>query len=98
MHILSLVLHFLAGALGFNGVPHFLKGISGERRPTRPDTPPLAASSVLWGGFNLFLSFTILVVYKYFRPSSFTPSLIAFSVGGMIVTLKLMAVSGVQRK
>ncbi len=58
---------FLSGALFANALPHWVRGISGDRFPTpfaKPSGRGLssALTNVLWGLFNLLLGVVLLKV------------------------------------
>jgi uncharacterized membrane protein len=60
---------FFAGAFLANAVPHFFHGISGDPFPSPFAHPPGKGLSsptinVLWGGFNLFIGYILLMVSK----------------------------------
>jgi hypothetical protein len=53
---MAYLLFFIAGLVGANGVPHFIKGITGEKHRTPFKNPSSAATNVLWGAANLYLA------------------------------------------
>lgn len=53
---MAYLLFFLAGLVGANGVPHFVKGITGEKHRTPLKNPSSAATNVLWGAANLYVA------------------------------------------
>lgn len=53
------VLYFLAGALVANGVPHFVKGITGEEYQTPFGRPSTAVVNVVWGSFNFLIAWAL---------------------------------------
>jgi len=60
---------FFAGVFFANTVPHFVKGISGDKFPTPFAKPPGKGLSsplvnVLWGGFNLAIGFILFSAGK----------------------------------
>lgn len=82
------LIHFFAGALLANGVPHFVYGISGEKfqspfadPPGKGLSPPLV--NVLWGFGNLIVGYLLLTRYEQ-TPRSYAD--IAVIALGMLVT------------
>ena len=53
---MAYVLLFLAGMFGANGVPHFIKGITGEPHQTPFKKPSNPATNVAWGVANFYLA------------------------------------------
>lgn len=54
------VYSFLAGVLGANGVPHFVKGVSGEKHMTPFGRPSSALVNVVWGWVNFVVAALLL--------------------------------------
>ena len=50
------LLFFLAGLFGANGIPHFIKGITGEQHMTPFGKPSTAVVNVIWGIANFLLA------------------------------------------
>jgi len=50
------LLSFLCGVLAVNGVPHFVKGICGEKHMTPFGRPSSAMINVAWGWLNLLVA------------------------------------------
>jgi hypothetical protein len=50
------VYSFLAGLFGANGVPHFVKGITGQKHQTPFAKPSSAVVNVAWGWLNFALT------------------------------------------
>lgn len=50
----------LAGIIGTNGVPHFIKGITGEKHQTPFGRPSSALVNVAWGWVNLVVAAMLL--------------------------------------
>jgi hypothetical protein len=57
---------FLAGIVGVNGVPHFVKGITGEKHHTPFGQHSSAVINVCWGWLN-FVVAGLLVYKSHFR-------------------------------
>jgi len=50
------VYSFIAGVLGANGLPHFIKGITGQKHQTPFGKPSSATENVVWGWLNLVVA------------------------------------------
>jgi len=50
------VYSFLAGVLGANGIPHFVKGITGQKHQTPFGRPSSAMVNVVWGWVNFVVA------------------------------------------
>jgi hypothetical protein len=53
------ILYFLAGLFVANGVPHFIKGITGEQHRTPFGNPSSAVTNVIWGSVNFLIGWAI---------------------------------------
>lgn len=54
---MSYVLFFLFGVFAANGVPHFVKGMTGEMHMTPFGKPSSAQVNVIWGVVNFYIAF-----------------------------------------
>ncbi|HUD11820.1 MAG TPA: hypothetical protein VMS08_05385 [Candidatus Saccharimonadia bacterium] len=54
---MAYVFFFLAALFGANGVPHFVKGITGERHMSPFGKPSSAMVNVVWGAANFYMAF-----------------------------------------
>ncbi len=54
---MSYILFFLFGLFAANGVPHFVKGVTGERHVTPFGKPSSAQVNVIWGVVNFYIAF-----------------------------------------
>lgn len=55
------VLSFLAGFFGVNGLPHFVKGVAGEKWGTQYSSKPSSPlMNALWGWLNLVVAGLLL--------------------------------------
>lgn len=54
------IFSLLAGIFGANGVPHFIKGITGEKHQTPFGSPSSAVINVIWGWFNFVVALSFL--------------------------------------
>ena len=82
---------FFAGAFLANSVPHFIKGVAGDKFPTPFAKPPgkglsPAYINVLWAGFNIIIGYLLLVHSKIRTENDHTGKLIFF-VGVMVMAL-----------
>ena len=87
MHWHFYLLEFLSGLLLANGVPHFVKGVSGEPFQSPFASPPGVGessplSNVLWGFGNLLAGALLL---HYFWPVN--------AVGWSVFTVAALAIS-----
>lgn len=55
--VVSYILFFLFGLFAANGVPHFVKGMTGEKHITPFGKPSSAQINVIWGVINLYIAF-----------------------------------------
>jgi hypothetical protein len=53
------VLYILAGAFTANGVPHFIKGITGEQHQTPFGRPSSAVVNVAWGSLSFLIAWLL---------------------------------------
>jgi hypothetical protein len=53
---MAYLLFILTGLVSANGVPHFIKGMTGEKHRTPFKNPSSAATNVLWGAANLYVA------------------------------------------
>ncbi|GAA4579646.1 hypothetical protein GCM10023194_05770 [Planotetraspora phitsanulokensis] len=75
------ILAFLAGALGANATPHFVKGITKEHYPTAFGSSPLIN---LIGGWILYV-ITALLVIRADMTSHPAPAFVAASLGVLLM-------------
>lgn len=47
---------FLAGLIGVNGIPHFIKGVTGQVHQTPFGRPSSAVVNVIWGWVNFVVA------------------------------------------
>lgn len=81
------ILSFLAGLIGANGVPHFVKGITGQRHMTPFGRPSGAVVNVVWGWLNFAAAFGLLYwapIYKHELRA-----LVLVAVGALITSVYL---------
>jgi uncharacterized membrane protein len=86
------VYSFLAGLIGANGVPNFVKGITGQRHQTPLGQSSSAVVNVIWGWINFFIAGLLLY---YAHPRARHHELRAFcllALGALLSSLLLAAV------
>ncbi|MDY7040835.1 MAG: hypothetical protein SVX38_08220 [Chloroflexota bacterium] len=88
MNWLALVGYFVTGSFLANGVPHFVKGITGEMHQTPFGRPSSAVVNVIWGSFNFVVGYLLLTWLERSAVSS-TARAIALGVGGFVLALSL---------
>jgi len=54
----------LAGLIGANGVPHFIKGITGNKYPSPFGKSSTAVTNVIWGWLNFAVA-GVLIYYAH---------------------------------
>jgi uncharacterized membrane protein len=87
---------FFAGVFLANAVPHFVKGICGDKFPTPFAKPPgkglsPAYINVLWAGFNIIIGYILLHVSGLRTAGSRTGIIIFFA--GAILMAVLMSIN-----
>lgn len=81
------VFSFLAGLFGANGIPHFVKGITGQVHQTPFGKPSSAIVNVIWGWVNFVVAF-IFIYYSHFHKHLLrAPAMVA--VGALLMALLL---------
>ena len=78
---------FLAGVLGANGVPSFVKGIMGQKHQTPFGRPSSALVNVIWGWANFVVAF-LLLFYADVHPHLLR-AFAMFGLGALIISLLL---------
>lgn len=82
---MTYILIFLVGVLAANGMPHFIKGVTGERHMTPFGKPSHPAVNVAWGVFNLCLA--ALVAQSLSSDDVFNTTFATFSFfAGVLIT------------
>ena len=82
---------FFAGAFLLNAIPHFVKGVCGDKFPTPFSKPPgkglsSAPVNVVWGLFNLLVGH---VLWHVSQPMSSHGLTLAFAVGFAALALQM---------
>ncbi|MGA3150328.1 MAG: hypothetical protein ABSD10_01750 [Candidatus Saccharimonadales bacterium] len=82
-----LILGFIAGLLGGNGLPHFVKGITGQKYHSPFGKESSAAVNVIWGWIN----FVVAVLVWHIAPMRQHPraAFLAVSLGVLAIGLIL---------
>jgi hypothetical protein len=81
------IFSFLAGMVGTNGVPHFVKGIIGEKHqtPFGPSSP--AVTNFIWGWLNFLVA--ALLIHLAHPHLHELRSLACVSLGSLLIGLVL---------
>ncbi len=89
---------FVIGLFAANGLPHFVKGITGEEwwtpfgRFKKPRVKTSAVANVLWGATNWLICFGLLYFVGGIQPTPFHA--LSFAAGGLLMALTLARVWG----
>lgn len=84
------VLYFLAGLFTAMGVPHFIKGITGQRHQTPFGKSSSAVANVIFGSASFVVAWLIWHYAGMHRSLSHTTRYeVAFGIGAFIVALLL---------
>jgi hypothetical protein len=81
---MAYLLFFIAGLFGTNGIPHFVKGVIGEKHRTPFKNPSSPATNVLWGAANLYVAAWFLKL-ALDHQVSFMSASIAVLVGVLVI-------------
>ena len=81
------VFSFAAGLFGANGVPHFVKGITGQKHPTPFSRSSSAIVNVIWGWAN-FVVAALLIYFGHVHPHLLR-SFALVSLGALVIALVL---------
>jgi hypothetical protein len=81
--IQAIVLAFLAGLMGFNGIPHFVQGITGREFPNLTGN---SATNNAVGGLAAFAIAGVLLSLAHVADHVW-PALIAGAVGAVVMTV-----------
>ena len=86
------VYSFLAGVLGANGVPHFVKGVLGEKHMTPFGRPSSALVNVVWGWVNFVVA--ALLLYWGHVHLHLLRAFACVAVGALVLGILLASVAG----
>lgn len=87
--LLTYLLFFLSGVFGANGVPHFIKGITGERHMTPFSKPSGPMFNVIWGTANFVVAYLMFSLANDKNYSVSTAAAAIFT--GILLTSILLA-------
>lgn len=85
--------YFIAGMFFANGIPHFIRGISGDRFQSPFASPPGVGESsplvnVLWGMVNWLVGYMLLYLVGDFQ-SGLTPDMLMAGLGFALMAILL---------
>ncbi|MGI4863205.1 MAG: hypothetical protein ACRYFZ_04730 [Janthinobacterium lividum] len=91
MNYLPLIAYFVGGAFFTNAIPHLVSGVLGRAFQSPFANPPgkgLSSSTVnvLWGAFNLAMSYLLVLHIGAFELRSFG-HVLALGAGGLLMGL-----------
>lgn len=81
------VFSFLAGVVGANGIPHFIKGITGEKHQVPFSGSASATTNVAWGWVNLVVAG--LLLYWGHVHAHLLRAFALVAIGGLLMGLLL---------
>ena len=81
------VFSFLSGLFVINGVPHFLKGINGQKHNSPFGSPSSATVNVVWSWTN-FVAAAIFLYFAHVRVHE-KRAFALFVIGGLLMSLFL---------
>jgi hypothetical protein len=79
--ILNLLIAFLVGLIGANGVPHFVKGITGQPHNVPWQKPARPHINVIWGMINFAIAYSLSFFVRFDRPAGYLLLLGMFVTG-----------------
>ena len=87
------IAYFFAGAFLCNSLPHYFRGVTGQKFPTPFAVPPGVGESspltnVIWGLVNLLFAFLLTQVGNF--SFGFTWAMAAFGVGFVLMSVMLV--------
>jgi hypothetical protein len=83
--IQTIIFSFLAGLFGANGIPHFVKGVTGQKHQTPFGKPSSAVVNVAWGWFNFVVA---ALLWRWAHPLLFSRvAFICFAVGALVIAV-----------
>lgn len=84
------VIYFLVGLFTANGVPHFVKGITGEQHQTPFGKPSMAVVNVAWGSLNFVIAWALWHYAGLHRDLAHTVRYeVVFGIGAFLMALVL---------
>lgn len=77
----------LAGLIGANGVPHFVKGVSGQKHQTPFGQPSSSVVNAFWGWLNLVVAGGLFYYSKFHAHP--LRALVLVAAGSLVTSLVL---------
>ncbi|HVC35957.1 MAG TPA: hypothetical protein VNE40_00720 [Candidatus Dormibacteraeota bacterium] len=84
----------LAGLVGANGIPNFIKGIMGHKFQTPFGKPSSAVVNVIWGWLNFVVAF--LLLYSGHVHAHLLRAFALVAIGALLAAVALASVSSKQ--
>jgi hypothetical protein len=81
------VFSFLAGVVGVNGVPHFIKGVTGQKHQTPFAQSSSATVNVCWGWANFVVAG--LLLYKSHYHAHLLRAFGMFAIAALLMAILL---------
>lgn len=81
---MTYILIFLVGVLAANGMPHFIKGVTGERHMTPFGKPSHPVINVVWGVLNLCLATLVAQILVSDNTFNATAATFCFFAGVLV--------------
>lgn len=91
------VLYVLAGLFAVNGVPHFIKGVTGEKHVTPFGNPSSAVVNVVWGWVNFAVA-VIILHYMAITNHHVIRESVLFFAGAFVLSLVLASAWSKKKK
>lgn len=88
MSFWAYVLYLVAGVFLANGIPNFIKGVTGEKHQTPFGNPSSAVVNVVWGTIN-FVVAAIILHYLAISYHHVIREGVLIGVGGFLVSVAL---------
>ncbi len=85
------VYSFLAGVIGANGLPNFIKGVLGKKHQTPFGRPSSAIVNVIWGWLNFVVA--IILLYYGHVHQHLLRSFALVAIGALLMSMLLAYVS-----
>jgi hypothetical protein len=87
--IVGYILVFIVGVCVANGIPHYIKGVTGQSHMTVFNKVSSSTVNVLWGLFNWFLAFILYALFNSFIDNFTGIHMIVAIIGGVLISLRL---------
>jgi|TARA_B110000263_G_scaffold240782_1_gene244323 hypothetical protein len=89
LEIVGYILVLIVGACVTNGIPHYIKGVTGQSHMTVFNKVSSPTVNVLWGLINWFLAFILYVLFNSFTDNFTGIHMIVAIIGGVLISLRL---------